>query len=147
MPSSSIITLDTNQSLPILEGVGQYYPNIAPWLKGLKKGTETPILTTIRNNQIIGICIGKDTPLEKKIRCVRIHPDYKHTGIGVKLIDSMMDILETDKPYCTVPQEMFHDFSRLFINRYNYKLDLVEKGLYREKTLEYIFNIENSNDY
>lgn len=135
--------LGEQRKFPILHGVDSHYPKMDSWLQSLKQGSETPIITVTRNDNLVGLCIGKNTEEEKKLRCVRVHPDFQNSGIGLKMIDSMLDILEVDNPYCTVPQEMFHQFSRAFINRYGFSLDKVSKGMYRRGKLEYLFNEEN----
>lgn len=136
-----ITSIESTSDLPILKGVDKQYPKMEEWLRSLKTGVETPIITVKRNGIVVGICIGKDTVAEKKLRCVRVHPDYQNSGIGPKMIDKMMEILKTNKPLCTVPEEQLHQFSRMFINRYGYSLDAVNKGMYRPGKLEYVFNV------
>lgn len=135
-----ISTINKDRKMPILHGVDSHYPDIDKWLKSLVPGDETPIITVERNGIVVGICIGKNTIEEKKLRCVRVHEDYQNSGIGIRMIDKMMDIIQCDKPLCTVPEEQLHQFSRMFINRYGYSLDEVNKGMYRKGKLEYVFN-------
>lgn len=74
------------------------------------------------------------------MRCIRVHPDYQYAGIGIRLMDNMIEVLEDQEPLCTVSEELIHHYSRIFVNRYGFRLSQVDKGLYRQGKLEYIFN-------
>lgn len=134
-----------NAKMSIMEGMSKNYPDFYRWLSKLTPSEETPILTAHRNSNLVGVCIGKKTIEEIKLRMIRIHPEFQKTGLGVRMIDAMLEILECNKPYATVPEEMLHQFSRPFINRYGFDLDEVNKGMYRKGKLEYVFNLENSD--
>lgn len=138
-----IVRVDSH--LPIMEGMSHSYPEFNQWLSKLTPGDDTPILTAHRNGNLVGICIGKKTIEETKLRMIRVHPDFQKTGLGIRMIDSMLGLLECDKPHVTVPEEMLHQFSRPFINRYGFDLDEVAKGMYRKGKLEYVFNLANSD--
>lgn len=131
-------------AFPFIQSLDSYYPNISDWytnqvIPGTVTGNDI-VLLSVNNNRINGIAIGKNSNYEKKLRCVRVHPDYQNTGLGLRLIESMFDSLQTDKPHCTVCEEMFHQYSRPFINRYNFNLHKVNKDIYRKNKLEYYFN-------
>lgn len=132
-----------NLNNQILIGMEDNYPNFSSWISKLKNDSQTPISTVFDGDNLIGICIGKKTECEKKIRLLRVHPRYQNKGIGIKLIDSMIEQLETEKPHCTVPEEQIHKFSRIFVSRYGFSLDDVVKGVYRKRKLEYFFNLES----
>lgn len=130
-------------ALPFLASLDQYYPDISHWyinkvVPGLVDN-ETILLLAKQGNRLAGMALGKRGE-ENKLRCVRVHPDFTGSGIGIKLIDKMLDELETDKPVCTVSEELLGQYSRAFINRYGFTLDHVSKGLYRTGKLEYEFN-------
>ena len=76
---------------------------------------------------------------ETKLRCIRVHQEYANKGIGVKLIDTALSIIG-DKPLVSVSEELIHSYSRIFVNRYGFKLTEVLKGKYRQNKLEYYFN-------
>lgn len=127
----------------MLGGLENYYPDFGYWfvnkcVPGIVIGKDTLIVAR-EHEQIVGVAIGKKAE-ETKLRCVRVLPQYQNKGVGLHLIDRTLKELDCDKPLVTVSEEMIHDFSRPFINRYNFDLSQVEKGLYRPGKLEYIFN-------
>lgn len=132
------------QALPLLVDLTALYPDFTHWyvnkaLPGIVLGHGTLLLAK-DGQTLVGAALGKRSKKETKLRCVRVLPAYQHTGVGVRLIDQALDALECDKPHCTVAEEMLHLYSRLFVTRYGFKLDAVDKGVYRPRKLEYIFN-------
>ncbi len=128
-------------ALPFIENIDKYYPKVADWYvntvaPGLIEST-TVLLLAKKHNTVVGMALGKNGE-EKKLRCVRVQQD--NTGLGIRLIDNMLEHLQATKPFCTVSEELLHDYSRFFINRYGFSLDLVTKGEYRPAKLEYHFN-------
>ena len=124
----------------LIKDLDRYYPDVGAWINKLEVNENTPTLIAKDNEHIVGVVIGKKTPTENKMRCIRVHPDYQNAGVGIKMMDNMLEILEDQEPLCTVSEELFHHYSRIFINRYAFKLSHVDKGLYRAGKLEYIFN-------
>jgi N-acetylglutamate synthase-like GNAT family acetyltransferase len=90
--------------------------------------------------KMVGLALGKASPLETKLRCVRVLPDYQNKGVGLHLIERMLKELDSEKPHCTVAEEIIHQYSRAFINHFDFDLTRVEKGRYRPGKLEYVFN-------
>lgn len=132
------------QVLPFIATLDQFYPDVSYWyvnqvVPGLMTGNDK-LLIARDGQHIAGVALGKSTTDETKLRCVRVHPDYQGNGIGVRLIDSMLELLEHDRPVVTVSEELIHSYSRIFVNRYNFKLSHVSKGQYRPAKLEYMFN-------
>lgn len=132
------------QVLPFIATLDRFYPDVSYWyvnqvVPGLMTGNDK-LLIARDGNHIAGVALGKSTSEETKLRCVRVHPDYQGSGIGIKLIDNMIDLLEHDRPTVTVSEELIHHYSRIFVNRYNFKLNHVSKGQYRSGKLEYLFN-------
>ena len=120
-----------------------FYPDFSNWyydklVPDILLGNDKVLLME-RNHNLIGVSILKDQE-EKKLRALRILPQYQKKGLGLYLIDKSLEVLGTDKPHCTVAEETFHQYSRIFVNRYNFNLTSVEKGLYRKAKLEYFFN-------
>lgn len=128
---------------PQLSLLDVYYPEINSWFKNKFLSNNNPdnlALGAFNNDgRLIGFTLGKKGS-ERKLRCIRVFPEYQSTGIGLKLIERTMDLLECDNPLVTVSEELFHHYSRIFINRYGYELNSVNKGMYRKGKLEYIFN-------
>lgn len=128
----------------ILESLENYYPDFRYWyvnkcMPGIIVGQDKLIVAR-EHGKIIGVALGKKNEDEIKLRCIRVMPEYQNRGIGLHLIEKMLKELDCDKPTCTVSEEMLHQFSRAFINLFKFDLTHVEKGLYRENKLEYIFN-------
>lgn len=124
----------------LIKDLDRYYPDIGKWISKLEVNDKTPTLIAKDNEHVIGVVIGKKTDEENKMRCIRVHPDYQYAGIGIRLMDNMIEVLEDQEPLCTVSEELIHHYSRIFVNRYGFRLSQVDKGLYRQGKLEYIFN-------
>jgi hypothetical protein len=142
--SQSNSLTEAYQSLQLLRSLENYYPGFEYWyvnqaMPGIITGKDVMIVAR-ENKKIVGVALGKNTLNEKKLRCVRVIPELQQKGIGIHLIEKTLKAINTDKPGCTVSEEMFHEFSRPLINMFDFSLDKVEKNLYRKGKLEYIFN-------
>ena len=145
-----MIRLDTTTNfttafavLPFIQTLDEYYPEVSHWyvnqvIPGLFTGNDKLIIAR-DGLHIAGVALGKCGD-ESKLRCVRVHPDYQNTGLGVRLIDAMLEELEDHTPGVTVAEELLHRYSRMFVSRYGFKLSAVTKGRYRQQKLEYAFN-------
>jgi len=136
--------VDTLNAYRLLQGLDDYYPEFSDWytnkvMPGVMVGSDILMLARDKQ-QIIGVALGKRNAHETKLRCVRVLPDYQKRGTGIHLVERMLTALDDDKPACTVAEEMFHQFSRPFINLFDFDLSKVEKGMYRPGKLEYVFN-------
>jgi len=132
------------KAFPFIKSLDAYYPDIEFWyvnkvVPGIVLGNDK-LLVASENDNIVGIALGKNGEQETKLRCVRVHPDYQHSGLGIRLIDRMLDTLEVEKPIATVSEEMINLYSRAFVKRYGFSLSDVTKGEYRPRKLEYVFN-------
>jgi GNAT superfamily N-acetyltransferase len=136
--------VDTMQAFKLLDGLNDFYPEFGHWytnkvMPGVMMGRDILMLARDKH-QVIGVALGKRNAHETKLRCVRVLPEYQQRGTGIHLIEKMLTALDDDKPSCTVAEEMFHQFSRPFINLFDFDLSKVEKGMYRPGKLEYVFN-------
>lgn len=130
--------------LPFIQSLDQYYPNVSYWfvnkvIPGLSLGSDK-LLIAREDGVIVGVALGKLEDGESKLRCVRVSPDYHGSGLGIRLMDGMLELLEDGKPAATVSEEMMHLYSRTFVRRYGFSLTDVTKGRYRRGKLEYAFN-------
>lgn len=128
----------------MLKFLDDYYPGFETWYRekiipGLPS-TDNVLLVAHDNDVIVGAALGKKAADETKIRCIRVTESHQNTGLGIRIIDQMISVLECENPVCTVSEELLHVYSRAFVNRYGFKLNQVDKGLYRKGKLEYIFN-------
>jgi GNAT superfamily N-acetyltransferase len=138
----------------MLDSLENYYPGFQYWyvnacMPGIIAGPDVLIVAK-EHDQIVGVALGKNRDTEKKLRCVRVLESHQNKGTGLKLIDGVLRALDCDKPTCSVSEEMLGLYSRAFVNRYGFDLTKVEKGMYRERKLEYVFNegaIGDSDDY
>lgn len=136
--------VQTFLALPLLRSLDAYYPGFEHWYvntvaPGVVLGKDA-LLLAWEGHELVGVALGKRTTEETKLRCVRVVPALQNTGLGLRLIDRMLDELECQTPHCTVAEELFHQYSRPFINRYGFELTGVDKGSYRPGRLEYRFN-------
>lgn len=132
------------QVLPMLRSLDELYPGFESWyvntvVPGVVLGKDTLLLAK-DGGRVVGVALGKRSADETKLRCVRVLPSHQNSGIGLKLIDRMLEVLECDKPHCSVAEEMLHTYSRAFVHRYGFELTAVDKGAYRRGKLEYRFN-------
>lgn len=133
------------QTFPFLASLDRYYPGIASWFEssfstGFLRGDNHLIVAFDTNERIAGIALGKKTLNETKMQCVRVAEPSVHSGLGIALMDRMIEVLQCERPLATVSEEMLHQYSRIFIKRYGFSLDDVVKGTYRQGKLEYCFN-------
>lgn len=132
------------QVLPMLRSLDELYPGFESWyintvVPGVVLGNDT-LLVAKDGQRVVGVALGKRAADETKLRCVRVLPSHQNTGIGLRLIDRMLEVLECEKPHCSVAEEMLHTYSRAFVHRYGFELSGVDKGAYRRGKLEYRFN-------
>ena len=131
-----------------IKDLDNFYPNFNNWfwnklLPDILLNKDFILGMFDNKNNLIGVSILKKAKYidkENKIRTLRIFPEYQNKGYSLYLIDKSLESLQTDKPKLTVAEEILHNYSRIFINRYNFSITKVEKNLYRKNKLEYIFN-------
>lgn len=129
--------------LQILKELNKYYPNFHYWfvntvMPNVVLGNDIMIIAK-DDNKIIGVALLKKEG-EIKLRCVHVLKEYQNKGIGLKLIQLALIELNNQEPLCSVSEELFHNFSRFFINNCKFKLTSVKKNYYRPGKLEYFFN-------
>lgn len=134
---------DAKMVYPMLLDLDRYYPDFSNWylykvIPNLQNSDDFIIMAE-DHHQIVGVILVKKGE-EEKLRCIRVKPEYISKGIGCQLIDRALMKLSTDKPCVSVSQELIHDYSKIFVNRYDFLLDDVQRNIYREKKLEYFFN-------
>jgi GNAT superfamily N-acetyltransferase len=135
---------DAALALGVLSDITTLYPGFRDWylntaMPGVVAGSDL-LLVARDGPQIVGVALGKRHEDETKLRCVRVQPSHAGRGVGLHLIDRALRALDCDKPLCTVPQELFDEYARPFVNRYGFSLDHVSRGMYRRGINEYVFN-------
>ena len=138
----------------IIEKIGNFYPDFGNWyfdkvIPGVLINQDE-IFIAKKNERILGACIIKNSE-QKKLRCLRVTEEFQNKGYGLYIIDEALKRLNVDKPNLSVPEELMNEYSRIFVNHYNFSLDKVHKNLYRKNKLEYEFNgqtlIKNNINY
>jgi hypothetical protein len=137
-----------DETYPLLSNLDLYYPSISVWFahsfrQGLTQGKNVLLAARAGDGRLLGVALGKKTQEEVKMQCVRVLDPVSNSGIGIKLMDRMLETLDTTKPLATVSEEMLHAYSRIFVKRYGFSLVDVAKGAYRPRKLEYYFNGTN----
>lgn len=130
----------------------QYYPQIFDWylnkfIAGIYNGSRKILLYYV-GKDIAGIALLKNDVPEKKICTFRIDGRYRNSGIGKRLLEKSLEILNTNKPMITVPGKRVWEFDKI-LRYYDFKLDQIVQGYYRENSSEYVFNghINSENTY
>lgn len=131
--------------LPVIANLEDTYPDVEHWyinkvIPRVMLDQDVVLTVTDDSNNIAGFAIGKNTDQEKKLCCLMILPQFQHAGYGFKLTKAMMKELNTDYPHCSVSEDLFHAYSRMFINHFGWSVDEVKKDVYVKGKLEYYFN-------
>jgi hypothetical protein len=122
------------------------YPCFQEWfvakvIPGAKYGSREFILSISKNHELTGIAILKNDVSndEKKICTIKVMPNFLNAGVGIKLFERSMEILNTDKPLATVSSERILQFNKIF-KYFGYKFYEKYEGLYLPNSTEYSFN-------
>ncbi|MDQ7979047.1 GNAT family N-acetyltransferase [Paraburkholderia sp. SARCC-3016] len=126
-----------------LEGLSLLYPNFLHWYEskvvpGLLTG-ERKILLREAGGRLAGLAIVKDTEDEKKLCCLRVMPDFKGSGIGLKLFDESFELLKSDKPLLTIAEEQLPQFGKIF-EHFGFEVGDKYQDIYRRNKAEYSYN-------
>ncbi|WP_376995984.1 GNAT family N-acetyltransferase [Azospirillum himalayense] len=143
---TSEIQRDAAEALAFIVPLSTDYPGIKTWFNskvvpGLIDGTRY-LHRIERDGQLVGLGIAKLEPFERKICTVRIAPSYVGRGIGIRIFDSLLKWLDTDRPHLTVNERKIHAFERIF-DWYGFNLTSVRSGLYVPNLSEFAFNENN----
>jgi GNAT superfamily N-acetyltransferase len=135
--------VDCYRAFELTSGLDRFYPDFNDWywnkvVPSTMVG-DSEIILAEECDQVVGVSLIKRGS-NPKLRCLRVRPEYASRGIGVHLIDRSLKQLDCDKPMVTVPEEKINELSRIMVNRFDFNLLQVDRGLYRPHKLEYIFN-------
>lgn len=126
-----------------LKDLEEEYPGFNDWyfkkvVPSLKNGTRE-ILVMVCNQTIYGVCILKNTPMEKKICTLRVKKEYQFMKVGTILLNQAIKTLNTDKPLITVSSTRLNEFEKLFKN-FSFSLICNLEDYYKKGVSEYCFN-------
>jgi GNAT superfamily N-acetyltransferase len=135
--------VDAFRLLRFLSPVSRFYPGFDEWfvnkvVPGIVVGDDAAFVAE-DSGAIVGAAVAR-SGAAAKLRCVRVAEPWQGRGVALHLIDRALAFAGSDRPLCTAPEEMLHGLARILVNRYGFRLDRVEKGLYRPGRLEYCFN-------
>lgn len=119
------------------------YPTFNNWyfnkvVPGLIDGTRSFIIE-FRDEKFAGIAILKDTAEEKKICTISINNEYKSKGIGFRLFEKSMRLLDANRPLLTVSEDRLPEFEKIF-HHFDYEYVAEYHGLYLPRKRELSFN-------
>lgn len=95
-------------------------------------------------DEIIGVANLKKDENEKKICTLYVKSEYQRQGIGSMLVEESMKWLNTKYPIISFTKKSYN-ICKPFIDKYNWKLTRIIKGLYKEGVEEFFLNIPESN--
>lgn len=118
------------------------YPGFCNWyfgkfVPGLEEGKRRIVISYF-DSDISGIALVKNEG-EKKICCIKVNDKYRKMGIGIKMFEKCLELLDTERPMITVADERMCSFSKI-LKYYGFKLEGIHKGYYRDNSTEYVFN-------
>jgi ribosomal protein S18 acetylase RimI-like enzyme len=130
----------------LIKDLDNYYPNFKNWyfnkfIPSVLLQNDIALLMKNKYDEIVGVSLLKNKD-EIKLRALRILPQFQNRGYGLYLIDESLKTLDHPLPHCTVAEELINNYARIFINRYGFTLDYVERNLYRKGKNEYLFNLQ-----
>ena len=119
------------------------YPDLEQWFRtkvvpGLRAGTRK-LIRVERDDTLVGVGIAKRDDFEQKICTVRIAISHFGRGLGIKMFDSLLRWLDTDKPHLTISEKKLYAFQRIF-EHYKFEATSAQIGRYVPHVTEFSYN-------
>ena len=92
--------------------------------------------------EIAGVTILKSTKEESKICTMYVAEQYRHNGLGRRLMELSLEWLENDKPVITLDKSKEPDFAGI-LKHFGFVLQEENCGLYNPGKVELIYNGKN----
>ena len=115
------------------------YPEFFIWIKTYKYNKDKTAIFLFNRDIPIGFSILKYS--EQKISSFYLVPYFRNKGYSSLLMEESLKLLNVKYPLITVSELVKYEFTNLF-SRYDYRLITELDNLYRENSVEYIFNRE-----
>lgn len=120
-----------------------FYPDFKSWISetvvpGILSG-ERSIILEYRKDDLAGLAILKDSPLEKKLCCLQVMPQFHGSGIGLTLFERSFDLLDTKNPLLSISEEQKNNFLKIF-KYYGFEFGEEYYDYYRPLKNEFSFN-------
>jgi len=121
----------------------QSYPKFKEWyttkvVDGIMNGSRSFIIE-LRDGKIAGVAILKDDVSEKKVCTISVDKEFQAKGLGFRLFEKSMRLLDTDKPLASVSENRLPEFEKIF-QHFNYECSAEYRGLYIPRKSEFSFN-------
>lgn len=136
--------VDFNSLSDFLSGVSYLYPNFNAWLnftfrRNLPSG-QRKIILAHDQMKIIGVSLLKNTVDEKKICTFYVSPEFRGLGVGRKLLDMSLALLNSNDSFITVSSERKNEIEHTLKSR-GFKVSESITGLYRDESTEFTYTL------
>lgn len=123
------------------------YPAFSAWYGNLftddmRLKPEREIIVCEKEYEIAGVTILKSTKEESKICTMYVAEQYRHNGLGRRLMELSLEWLENDKPVITLDKSKEPDFAGI-LKHFGFVLQEENCGLYNPGKVELIYNGKN----
>ena len=108
----------------------------------LKLKPEREIIVCEKEYEIAGVTILKSTKEEAKICTMYVAEQYRHNGLGRRLMELSLEWLKNDKPVITLDKSKEPDFAGI-LKHFGFVLQEENCGLYNPGKIELIYNGKN----
>lgn len=120
------------------------YPEFSAWYDnlftdGLCIKPEREIVICEKEYRIAGVAILKRTKEEAKICTMYVAKQYRHNGIGRRLMELSVKWLKSDNPVITLDKSKEPEFAGI-LNHFGFVLQKRSCGLYRPGKVELIYS-------
>lgn len=120
------------------------YPAFSVWYGNLftddlKLKPEREIIVCEKEYEIAGVTILKSTKEEAKICTMYVAEQYRHNGLGRRLMELSLEWLKNDKPVITLDKSKEPDFAGI-LKHFGFVLQEENCGLYNPGKVELIYN-------
>ena len=123
-----------------LNSFEESYPDFSIWIKTkVINNRDKEVIFLSNENILLGFSILKFS--EKKICSFYLVPYFRHKNNSSFLIEYCFKLLNCRFPLITVSEVQKDNFINLF-SKYNFNLFYELDNLYRENSIEYVFNRE-----
>lgn len=120
------------------------YPAFSVWYGNLftddmRLKPEREIIVCEKEYEIAGVTILKSTKEEAKICTMYVAEQYRHNGLGRRLMELNLEWLKNDKPVITLDKSNEPDFAGI-LKHFGFVLQEENCGLYNPGKVELIYN-------
>lgn len=120
------------------------YPAFSVWYGNLftddmRLKPEREIIVCEKEYEIAGVTILKSTKEEAKICTMYVAEQYRHNGLGRRLMELSLEWLKNDKPVITLDKSNEPDFAGI-LKHFGFVLQEENCGLYNPGKVELIYN-------